>query len=260
MNKEITKIERLQQLIAQTIARESGERLLLVGGFRYRLLNKSIRQSMDIDYHYLENLEKTKNALVSLFQRRLFPEVKREFGLNGSALERPDPENPERMQTIELSFYNSEERIEIPVDLMTISCLDKPEVRVISGTVYLTASEADMVESKFLALLSRLFFQNRDLLDLFLFKDFLLSNSADRIRDKMKMLNLNPDEITNLIDSLQKNRSVHIKNLGKIIDERVDENIRDKIKMNDGIVSVFNSVLEIIINLSNQIKKGYKKL
>jgi hypothetical protein len=256
MDKETTKIERLQQLIAQTIARESGERLLLVGGFRYRLLNKSIRQSMDIDYHYLENLEKTKNALMTLFQRRLFPEVKREFGMEGSARERPDPENPERMHTIELSFYNSEERIEIPIDLITIACLDKPEVRVTGGTVYLTSSDADMAESKILSLMLRIYFQDRDLLDLFLFKDFLLSNSANRIREKMKMLNVNPDEITNLIDSLRKNRSVHIKNLGKIIEERVDENVRDKIKMNDGIVSVFNSVLEIITNLSNQIKKG----
>ena len=258
MDKELTRIEQLQQLIAQTIARESGERLLLVGGFRYRLLNKSIRQSMDIDYHYSGNLEKTKHALLSLFQRRLFPEVKREIGMDGSALERPDPENQERMQTIELSFYNSEERIEIPIDLMTITCLDKPETRITRGTVYLTASDADMVESKILALMSRIYSQDRDLLDLYLFGDLLLPESANRLQQKMKTLTIDRGELTKAIESLQKNRSVHIRNLDKIIDERVDKNMQDTLRMNGGAASIFDSALKILSDLDDQIKKGQK--
>jgi len=256
MNEETTKIERLQQLIARTIARESGERLLLVGGFRYRLLDKSIRQSMDIDYHYLGDLEKTKETLLSLFQRRLFPEVKREFGMDGSALDGPDPEKSEFVRTIELSFYKPGERIEIPVDLMAITCLDKPETRIIGGTVYLTASDADMVESKILALVSRIYLQDRDVVDLFLFRNFLLPDSADRLQKKMKILDIPQDDLKKLIESLQKNRSVHIKNIDKIIDERVDENMQSALRMNDGVVSIFNSVLEILTDFYKQIKKG----
>ncbi|MBN2187970.1 MAG: hypothetical protein JW699_00845 [Chitinispirillaceae bacterium] len=252
MNEETTKIERLQQLIARTIARESKERLLLVGGFRYRLLDKSIRQSMDIDYHYTEDLEKTKEALLSLFQRRLLPEVKREFGMDGSALDRPDPEKSGFVQTIELSFYKQDERIEIPVDLMAMTILDKPQTRVTGGTVYLTASDADMVESKILALVSRIYLQDRDILDLFLFRNFLVSDSADRLRKKMKMLDIPQEGLEKLIESLQKNRSVHLKNIDKIIDERVDENMQSALRMNDGVVSLFDSVLEILKNYSNK--------
>lgn len=42
-------------------------------------------------------------------------------------------------------------RIEIPIDIIRIECLDPPTVRTADGIVYRTVSNADMIESKVLA-------------------------------------------------------------------------------------------------------------
>jgi len=105
--------------------------------------------------------------------------------------------------------------------------------------------------------MTRVYLQDRDLLDLYLFRDFLLPESAKRLQQKMEMLHIHPDELSNLIGSLQKKRSVHLKNLDKIIDERVDKNMQSVIRMTgEGVVSIFNSVLEILNSLNGQFKKG----
>lgn len=245
MNEQIATIERLQQLIAQIIARESGEKLLLIGGFRYRLLDKSIRQSMDIDYHCSGNSEKIKESLVSLFQRRLFPEVKREFRMDCSIHDRS-----ELVITLELSFYNQKERIEIPVDIVTIPCLDTPETRTIGGTIYLTASDADMVESKIIALMSRSYFQTRDMVDLYLFRNFLLPESMGRVQIKMINLGLSKEHANKLVKDLEKNRAFHMRNLDKVIDERIDKNMVLLIRMNNGVDSILDFTIETLHKLS----------
>jgi hypothetical protein len=245
MNEQISTIERLQRLIAQTIARESGEKLLLIGGFRYRLLDKSIRQSIDIDYHCSGYSEKLKESLLSLFQRRLFPEVKRELRMECSVYDKS-----ELFITLELSFYNQRARIEIPVDIVTIPCLDAPETRTVGGTIYLTASDADMVESKIIALMSRSFFQTRDMVDLYLFKSFLLPESMDRVQRKMSTIGLSKDHLHAVINDLQKNRAFHIRNLDKVIDERIDTNMRPHIRMNNGVDSILDFAVEILHNIA----------
>jgi hypothetical protein len=72
----------------------------------------------------------------------------------------------------------------------------------------------------------------------------------------MELLDIHQNDLEKLIESLQKNRSVHIKNLDKIIDERVDEYMQSVIRMNDGVVSIFDSVLEILSDFNKQINKG----
>jgi hypothetical protein len=245
MNEQISTIERLQRLIAQTIARESGEKLLLIGGFRYRLLDKSIRQSIDIDYHCSGYSEKLKESLLSLFKRRLFPEVKRELQMECSV-----DDKSELFITLELSFYNQRERIEIPVDIVTIPCLDAPETRTVGGTIYLTASDADMVESKIIALMSRVCFQIRDILDLYLFRSFLLPESMDRVQKKMSAIGLGKDHLDTVINDLQKHRAFHVRNLDKVIDERIDTTMRPIIRMNNGVDSILDFAIETLRKLS----------
>jgi predicted nucleotidyltransferase component of viral defense system len=244
-------LERLQKKIAKTIASGSGRQLLLIGGFRYRLIDNSIRQSMDIDYHCLENIDEVKKSLISLFNRRLFPEIKREFGLDGSIIGKTDLEKTE--YTIELSFYNQTSRFEIPVDLINITCMDNPEIRIINGLIYLTVSDADMVESKILSLISRL--QDRDLLDLYLFKDRLLPNSANRLQKKLNVLNLSVSELTKLIKILQKNYTLHVKNLNKIIEERVNKNMQEMLQ-SVGTNSILDSIIELLKTIKGAAHDG----
>ena len=54
-------------------------------------------------------------------------------------------------------------------------------VKTIAGTVFLTVSDADMIESKILACLNRPFFQVRDILDIFLFQDTLSHDTPVRL-------------------------------------------------------------------------------
>jgi len=258
MNEQIKTIDSIQQVITRTIATEApGENLLLVGGFRYRLLNNSIRLSTDIDYHFNGNLSQKRTELLSLFKRRLIPEVKRTFGFDGTVDEMPSP-NESESKTIGLAFYNLEKsigRIEIPIDLTKITFIDKPETRTINGTIYLTVSDADMVESKILALLLRVYKQERDLIDLFLFKSSLADNVSQRLHQKMSKLGLALRDLEKLIASLKDNRSRHIKVLNQILETQVEEGAQQAIKMGGGAGSIFDTVLSVLQDSYNRIKK-----
>jgi hypothetical protein len=51
VNAEIQEADKLQRVVARLIATSpAGVSLLLIGGFRYRLLDNSHRFSVDIDY------------------------------------------------------------------------------------------------------------------------------------------------------------------------------------------------------------------
>ena len=53
VNIELKEADRLQRVVASLIASSpAGVNLLLIGGFRYRLLDNSQRFSVDIDYHW----------------------------------------------------------------------------------------------------------------------------------------------------------------------------------------------------------------
>jgi hypothetical protein len=148
-------------------------------------------------------------------------------------------------------------RIEIPIDLVSIACLDRPEARTKSGTVYLTASDADMAESKILSLLLRLHIAQRDLLDLYLFKSALPPDSASRVRRKMNDLRIAPGEIDRLLESMGKNRSAHLKALRMILDTLVGEGGRKAIETAGGENSVFDAVLSVLREYrTKSVKKG----
>jgi hypothetical protein len=250
MNEKPEIIEKLQQLTARIVATNApGEGLLLIGGFRYRWLDNSARMSMDIDYHWSGDLTKKQKALASLFERRLLPDVKRNFGYEGTVAEASALDESPMVKTIDLAFYKINvpfSRIEIPVDLIIISCLDGPVTRTKNGTVFLTASDADMVESKIISLMLRSSIKQRDLLDLFLFKNSLVSDSAARLERKMHSLHIMPEAIERLLANLEKNRSLHIKALDTILDSQVDPGARRAIRMTGGAELVFETALAIV--------------
>jgi hypothetical protein len=62
--------DRLQRVIGRLVAiSPAGVNLLLIGGFRYRLLDNSQRFSMDIDYHWGGDLEAKQGELLALSLR-----------------------------------------------------------------------------------------------------------------------------------------------------------------------------------------------
>jgi hypothetical protein len=81
-------------------------------------------------------------------------------------------------------------RIEISVDFTRIPCTDPPVAVTMDGTVYLAASDADMVESKILAVFLRSPPAARDFFDLFLFRTRLHGAVANRLAAKCRELGL----------------------------------------------------------------------
>ena len=57
-------LSNIQKSIARLVAiTPAGHNLLLIGGFRYRFLDGSVRTSKDIDYHWSGSLEKKQQEL-----------------------------------------------------------------------------------------------------------------------------------------------------------------------------------------------------
>ena len=187
--------EELQALIVRKLATNpAGRGLCLIGGFRYRLLDNGARRSMDIDYHWEADLTAKQQEVVELLRASLPPEVRARYGLEVSVgpAKGPDAESV-FVRTVQTAFHDASAPatpIRVPVEVTRIACLDRPEVRTVKGTVCLTVSDADMVESKLLALLSRIYVQAQDIVDLFLFQDTFPPDSDRRLGTKMSQLKM----------------------------------------------------------------------
>ena len=202
-----TIVERIQTLVATIVATHpAGHQLCLIGGFRYRLLNASARASADIDYHWEGDLQRKQAEIVDVLRSRLLPEVKRQLGYDGDIRPAAGPgaDSP-AVRIVEMAFYRVAEpgsRIEIPIEITRVARLDPPMVRTIAGTVFLTVSDADMIESKILAFLNARFCRVRDVLDVFLFQDALRPDASVRLSQKLKKLALPLAEAIETLDTV----------------------------------------------------------
>jgi hypothetical protein len=219
--------EQIQRLVASLVATQpAGAGLWLVGGFRYRLLDRGVRRSIDIDYHWQGDLAAKRGELIAVFQRRLLPDVRRRLGLEGSAAAaRGTGHESVAVMTIDLAFRrlgSTLGRIEIPVDILRIECVDPPAARTTDGIVYRTASDADMMESKVIAIITRTHLEHRDLLDLHLFANHAAPDAARRIGTKLARLNVAESLVRRRLDDLGRSANHHAKMLDAVIGSQLD--------------------------------------
>ncbi len=253
-------LETVQRWIAALVAASPvGEGLRLVGGFRYRLLDGSSRASLDIDYHWDGDLEQKRDEVLALLRKKLLPEVRRRLAYDGSVepLVGPDAESP-TVKTVALAIHKLDvpgSRIELPVGVTRVACLDAPLVRTMRGTVYLTASDADMAESKVLALLERTFVQDRDLLDLYLFRDTLPPDARARLKKKLSMLAVSSNKVTKRLLSLREDKAVRARGVDRIIRDQVDRPAAANLKAAGGGKVICQSVLEVLDNLLGKARR-----
>jgi hypothetical protein len=243
--------DKLQRLVASLIAKSpAGVGLLLIGGFRYRLLDNSERFSVDIDYHWGGDLEAKQHELLGFSRRTILKQVRRQFGYDGSAsaLVGPDADSP-NAKFIDLRFWKSDQRVEVPIELTRIVCLDGPVVRTAGGTVYATPSDADLIESKIIAVLNRLFLQHRDLVDIFLHGDKLLPDSPARLQEKLAKLQILPEDFAARLKDLRQSKSYHAAAIQKVIDEQMEAAVAQQINASGGGKTVLDSTL----NRLNQV-------
>jgi len=244
-------VENLQRLAAGLIATSpAGHRLCLIGGFRYRLLNQSCRLSLDVDYHWDGGLDEKQAEILVLLRAKLLPEVKRRLGYDGDVGKAtgPDADSPS-VKTVVMAFYRTGEaggRIEIPVEITSIPSMDSPVVRTVAGTVYLTASDADMIESKVIALFNRTFVEARDIVDLFLFQDQFVADSAGRLKAKLAELHIRAASVADRCARLRANRAVHARAIAEIIEDQIDAAVAANLKASGGGGMIFDAVMAVL--------------
>lgn len=243
--------EAIQRIVARLLARSpAGVRLCLIGGFRYRLLNKGARVSMDIDYHWVEDLAEKQRELISIFERRLLPEVHRQLGYDGSVRSATgsDADSPVT-RVVELAFWQEGvpySRIELPVEITRIPCMDRIKVKTMDGVAYPTASDLDMIESKVIAVFNRTVLQHRDLVDIFLFADHLESSSPFRIEKKLRESAIEPEDVQKRLNDLEDNRSYHSRAISEVIDTQVESDTATNLNAGGGGDMVLEEVMGIL--------------
>ena len=243
--------EAIQRVVAQYVATHPvGRNLALIGGFRYRLLDASVRTSDDIDYHWAGDLEEKQEGLIDSFRRGLLTEVSRLLGYSGRVNARtgPDADSP-AVRVVDLSFWKDDvphSRIEIPVEVTRMTCADPVEVRTAGGTIYATASEGDMIESKVIAILGRITLKHRDIVDVFLFQDRFRSDSAERLKSKMRALRMNDNDIEKRVRDLQEYSDYHAKAIREVIDTQLDPEAAAQLNDSGGGGMVLDTVMSIL--------------
>lgn len=150
---------------------------------------------------------------------------------------------------VDLRFWKGNTHIEIPLEVTQIVCLDPSIIRTASGTVHPTPSDADLIESKVIAVLNRIFLQHRDLVDIFLYGDKLRSDSPARLKQKMARMQLRPETVARRLKDLHENRDYHAAAIQKVIDEQMDSAVVQQMNAGGGGRAVLDSALNPIMRV-----------
>jgi len=252
--------EEIQKMAVRIVATNpAGNRLQLIGGFRYRFLDNSPRRSNDIDYHTDGELEDKRDKLISLFERTLLPEVKRSLGYEGDVRTADGPgDDSTVVKRLELAFYKTAtaySRIEIPVEVTRVAITDKPQSRAVDGTVMLTVSNQDMVESKVIALVNRRVVEARDFVDIFLYRNQLAGDSRNRLEEKLKQAGLTGEALASRLARLESRREVDIRNIAAVLQQQVDEQVRQALEAGGGAGQVHDTVMSTVTELIAPLKE-----
>ena len=243
--------ETIQRMVVRLLATtRSGVGLALIGGFRYRFLDRGPRVSRDIDYHWAGDLAAKRSELIAAFKRNLLPEVRRQLGYTGSVAPHagPDGDSP-LVSVVLLAFWKDGEassRIELPVEITRICCADDLVVKTMDGVAYPTASDQDMIENKIIAVFNRSFLQHRDLLDIFLFANHLAASSPERIDGKLAELGMDRGRMQKRLSDLVAGRSRHSGAIGGLIDTQIEPDTAANLVLGGGGEMVFDRVIEIL--------------
>lgn len=217
----------MQAMAAKMIALSPvGHNLLLIGGFRYRLIDHSARVSRDVDYHWPGDLAQKQSEMLSLLRNRILPALKREYGYEGRVDPASGPEGDSPfVRSIIISVWrpdSKDARLEIPVEITKVPCADAPDIRTVDGVIYPTVSDADQIESKIIAVFNRLHLQHRDLVDVFLFSSKLRPDSPARLKSKLELLGIGPEVLARRMEDFSKHSGYHAKAIQAVIDAQLD--------------------------------------
>ena len=243
--------EQIQRIIARVVARNpAGNSLILIGGFRYRLLDAAPRVSEDIDYHWDKDFDAKQVELVDLLERKVLPEVKQRLNYDGDvhAATGENSDSP-AVRVINAAFWQEGvpySRIEVPVEVTSIVCLDPPIVRTLDGVVYPTPSDLDMIESKIIALLNRQYVRERDFVDVFLFSSSLTEESAVRLKEKLSRIGMTDSDAEKMKRRFGEYRTRHVEGIQAVMDRQVEPATVASLESAGGAEMIYGSVMELL--------------
>ncbi len=133
---------------------------------------------------------------------------------------------------MDLRFWKGNTHVEIPLEVTQIVCLDPAIIRTAGGTVHPTPSDADLIESKVIAVLNRIFLQHRDLVDIFLYGD-----------------KLRPEMVAQRLKDLQENREYHATAIQKVIDQQMEPTVAQQMNSGGGGRAVLDPALNLILKV-----------
>jgi hypothetical protein len=150
---------------------------------------------------------------------------------------------------VDFRFWKGNTHIEIPLEVTQIVCLDPSIIRTAGGTVHPTPSDADLIESKVIAVLNRIFLQHRDLVDIFLYGDKLRPDSPARLKQKLAKMELRPEMVAQRLKDLQENRAYHATAIQKVIDQQMDPTVAQQMNSGGGGRAILDSALNLILKV-----------
>lgn len=241
----------IQKEIVRLVATSpAGHNLILIGGFRYRFLDASARVSKDVDYHWEGELVAKQRELVTLFRKRLVPALRRQFSMDGSAdpATGPDAESPAVTSVVVAAWKAGVpySRIEIPVEVTRVAHADRMEVRTMDGVVYPTLSDADLAESKIIAVFRRNTLAHRDLVDLFLFGNRVAPDAPKRLAKKFKQTGVTMPVVRKRLDDLKRHAAYHARSVQAVIDAQLDPVAAASIRSAGGGAMVLRTVAAML--------------
>jgi hypothetical protein len=253
--------ETIQKMAARLIARApAGVGLCLIGGYRYRLLDEGCRRSLDLDYHWGGDLAAKQFEIEGLLRARLLPELRRRLGYEGDVRRATGPDAESAMvKTIEIAAYRTGvagSRIEVPVDITSVPCLDRPVMKTVDGVGYLSVSDVDMVESKVLALFLRHRVEARDMVDVYFFSSAFLPDSAGRLREKAERCGLREAAVREDLRAMVAGREKHVRAIRGVLGDQVDPSVVQQVELAGGPAMVFDAVMDRLRALIDPWRAG----
>ena len=110
--------------------------------------------------------------------------------------------------------------------------------------MHATPSDADVIESKIIAVLNRIFLRHRDLVDVFLYGDKLRPDSPARLKRKLAKLQLRRAAAAARLKDLQEHREYHAKAVQKVINEHMEAAVARQMNAGGGGRTILDSALD----------------
>lgn len=98
-----------------------------------------------------------------------------------------------------------------------------------------------------------------DMVDLFLFQDAFVSDSGQRLREKLLQIKADDASVGNTLSRLRADRMLHVKAIDRVIDEQIDNAVAANIKVAGGGAMVFDAVMAVLNARLNIERSGMCK-